>query len=81
MAALIRQACKRVSIPFLYDSPTNQQFPILEKSLLKKLEQTYAFAHIKPIDHHQTAIRICTSWATREEDVRQFIADLHSLME
>ena len=81
MAALIRQACKKASIPFLYDSPTNQQFPILEKGLLKKLEQTYAFAHIKPIDHRQTAIRICTSWATREEDVRQFIADLHSLME
>ncbi len=79
MAALIRAACAQAGLPMLYESPTNQQFPIVPNRVLKELEETYAFAHIKPMDNHHTAIRICTSWATREEDVRQLIADLKRL--
>nr|QGT50855.1 amino acid lyase [uncultured Elusimicrobia bacterium] len=76
MAMLIRQACVDAGWKMLYDSPTNQQFPIVPQDILKELEQDYAFAHIKPMERGQTAIRICTSWATREEDVRQLIADI-----
>lgn len=76
MAALIRQACLDAGFPMLYDSPTNQQFPIVPQTVLKELEQEYAFAHIKRMDKNRAAIRICTSWATREEDVRQLIADI-----
>lgn len=76
MAALIRQACLDAGFPMLYDSPTNQQFPIVPQNVLKELEQEYAFAHIKRMDKNRAAIRICTSWATREEDVRQLIADI-----
>ena len=81
LAALVRTACQEAGLKFLYDSPTNQQFPILPNALLKKLEQTYAFAHIAPVAHNQTAIRICTSWATPESDVQQFITDLKHLTE
>lgn len=81
MAALIRQACTRAGLPFLCDSPTNQQFPIVPNTLLKKLEQLYAFAHIQPVEKDKTAIRICTSWATCVEDVQQFITDLKRLTE
>ncbi len=76
MAMLIRQACLDAGWKMLYDSPTNQQFPILPQTALKELEQDYAFAHIKPMDRGHAAIRICTSWATREEDVRQLLADI-----
>ena len=76
MAAQIKQACQRAGFAFLYDSPTNQQFPILPNEALKNLETIYAFAHIKPVDKNHTAIRICTSWATRPEDVAQLAADL-----
>lgn len=76
MAALIRRACLDAGFKLLYDSPTNQQFPILPQDALKELEQEYAFAHIKRIDKNLSAIRICTSWATREEDVRQLTADI-----
>lgn len=79
LAAQIRTACRQAGLPFLYDSPTNQQFPILPNRLLKKLEQTYVFAHVEALEHDQTAIRICTSWATRPEDVQQFITDLKHL--
>ena len=79
MALLIRDACRKAGFAFLCDSPTNQQFPILPNSLLKKLEQRYAFSHIAPIGPDKTAIRICTSWATRKEDVEQLIADIKGL--
>ncbi len=76
MAALIKQACQQAGFTFLYDSPTNQQFPIVPNDVLAKLEQTYVFAHTKRVDSKHLAIRICTSWATRLEDVQQLTADL-----
>lgn len=79
MAALIRAACQKAGFGFLCDSPTNQQFPVVPNALLKKLEQLYAFSHIEPVGKDKTAIRICTSWATREEDVHQLIADIKRL--
>lgn len=79
MAGLIRTACQKAGFDFLCDSPTNQQFPIIPNTLLKKLEQLYAFSHITPVGKDKTAIRICTSWATREEDVQQLITDIKRL--
>lgn len=79
LAAQIRTACQEAHLKFLYDSPTNQQFPIMPNDLLKKLEQHYVFAHIAPLERNQTVVRICTSWATQEADVAQFAADLKRL--
>ena len=79
MAALIKKACQQASLPFLYESPTNQQFPIFPNDMLANLEETYAFAHMGRVDKTHSAIRICTSWATRKEDVDQLIADILKL--
>lgn len=77
MAQIIRQACAECGFEFLYDSSTNQQFPIMPNDLIKQLEELYAFSHTKRLDHRRSAIRICTSWATRREDVEQLVADIH----
>lgn len=77
MAQIIRQACAECGFDFLYDSPTNQQFPIMPNDLIKQLEELYVFSHTKRLDHRRSAIRICTSWATRREDVAQLVADIH----
>ena len=77
MAQIIRQACAECGFEFLYDSPTNQQFPIMPDDLIKQLEELYVFSHTKRLDHRRSAIRICTSWATRREDVEQLVADIH----
>lgn len=77
MAQIIRQACAECGFEFLYDSPTNQQFPIMPNDLIKQLEELYVFSHTKRLDHRRSAIRICTSWATRREDVEQLVADIH----
>ncbi len=80
-ALKIRKAFEKAGFPAMYDSPTNQQFFALPNALVKQLEETYAFAHIQPLEHNQTLIRICTSWATREEDVTQLIEDIKRLTE
>lgn len=77
MAQIIRKACAESGFEFLYDSPTNQQFPIMPDDLIKRLEELYAFSHTKRLDHRRSAIRICTSWATHREDVEQLVADIH----
>jgi len=79
MADRIKKACQTAGFPFLYESSTNQQFPILPNDVLAQLEQTYTFAHIQRVDNKHCAIRICTSWATRQEDVEQLTEDLLKL--
>ena len=80
-ALRIRKAFEQAEFPAKYDSPTNQQFFALPNSLVKQLEETYAFAHIQPLEQNQTLIRICTSWATRPEDVDQFLEDFKRFTE
>ena len=76
MAIKVRDALRLLHIPFLIDSPTNQQFPILQDEVLQKLSDKYAFSFWEKTDDTHTAVRICTSWATREEDVEALIRDL-----
>lgn len=80
LALLIRDACQQAGLKFLYDSATNQQFPIVPNDVLKKLEQTYAFSHIASHSKNETVIRICTSWATTEQDAKQLASDIKQLM-
>ena len=61
---------------FMIDSPTNQQFPVVPDAALPKLAEKYSFATIQKTDDAHTAIRFCTSWATREADVDALIADM-----
>ncbi len=76
MAMTVRDALRRLNVPFLVESPTNQQFPILPDEVLVKLSDKYAFSFQEKTDENHTAVRICTSWATREEDVHALIHDL-----
>ena len=78
-ARAIREALIQSGFPLLIDSPTNQLFPILENEQLKKLQQEAAVSFWVQTDREHTAVRIATSWATRDEDVealRKLIASL-----
>ena len=63
----------------LFDSPTNQQFPILPNSWYNALSEKYAMTLTAKPDAEHTAVRFCTSWATRDEDVDALLADIASL--
>jgi threonine aldolase len=76
MAILLKDALKENGYKFLTDSFTNQQFPILHNDVITKLSEKYSFNIERVIDENNTAIRLVTSWATKEEKVLEFIEDL-----
>ncbi len=79
LAMLIRDTLRSKGIPFLIESPTNQQFPIFENSMLATLTEKYTFSFWEKVNDSHTAVRICTSWATREEDVQALLDDVGRL--
>lgn len=76
LAEKIKQACIEKGYSFLTQSDTNQQFPILPNSFLEKLGSKYTYSVWQPMDETHSAVRFCTSWATKEEDVASLIKDL-----
>ena len=80
MAGLLREGLRRLEVEVLVDSPTNQQFPILENTVLERLKTEYAFETIETVDPQHTCVRLVCSWATPEEAVENFLQDLKACM-
>ncbi len=72
----IRRAFEEKGVPLRYDSPTNQQFPILPRETLTKFRDQYAFSLWEQRDDGRAVVRFCTSWATREEHVEALVRDI-----
>ena len=71
MAMLIKKACMEKGYPFLTDSTTNQQFPILPNKVLEKLKQKFEYSFWQKIDANHSAVRFCTSWATDIKSINE----------
>ena len=72
----IRQTLKELGVPFFMETTANQVFPILPNTVLSKLEKEFTFACWEVMDQDHTAVRFCTSWATRPEDTEALCAGL-----
>ena len=79
LAMKLRRAFEAKGWPLAYDSPTNQQFPIVPDAVLDKLAEKYSFSDWGRVDDTHRAVRFCTSWATKESDVDALIADINAL--
>lgn len=76
LAEEIKNACIEQGHPFLVESPTNQIFVVMPDKKLAVLQEKYAFSYHQPIDETHSAVRFCTSWATKEEDVKMLVEDI-----
>lgn len=76
MASLLRDGIKEAGYSFLTYSPSNQIFPILPNSLITELQKKYLFYIWEKVNSDYSAIRLVTSWATKEEVVAEFIEDM-----
>ena len=79
LAMKLRAAFEAKGWPLYYDSPTNQQFPVVPDAALEKLAEKYSFSHWGKIDEGHTAVRFCTGWSTRDEDIDTLIRDIQAL--
>ena len=69
MAEKLKRIFEEKGYQFYIDSPTNQQFVILENEQMAHLQEKVRFSFWEAYDEDHTVVRFATSWATREEDV------------
>ena len=79
LALKIRKAFEDKGFEFMYDSTTNQQFPIIPDEQLEVLAKSYSFTFWCKVDENKSAVRFCTSWATKKENVEKLIQDIKAL--
>lgn len=79
-AKRIAAACREAGCTFFADSPTNQQFPIFPDAALEKLKEKYVYSYWARVDETHSAIRFCTSWATKDENVEALCRDILAIM-
>ena len=71
MAMRMKDIFRRKGFQFLVDSPTNQQFVVIDNEQAEKLSRKVEFSHFGQTDHHHTICRFVTSWATTEEELTE----------
>ena len=76
LAMELRRAFETRGYEMLFDSYTNQQYPILPDGLLAQLEEEFALTVWSKVDSGHTAVRVCTSWATEPQAVQALIRAL-----
>jgi threonine aldolase len=73
MAELLKEGLRGKGYPFFLESPTNQQFVILENNRMKELEKQVKFSFWEKADENHTVVRFATSWATKKEDLQALL--------
>lgn len=75
----IRATLRELGVSFLVETKANQIFPILPDDLLAELGKEFTFTEQERVDDTHRAIRFCTSWATRQENVDALCRRLEEL--
>ncbi|MDD3795609.1 MAG: low specificity L-threonine aldolase [Lachnospiraceae bacterium] len=71
MAELLKHIFREKGYSFYLESPTNQQFVILENAQMDQLKRNVAFSFWEKADATHTVVRFATSWATKKEDIEK----------
>ena len=69
MADRLRDTLAEIGAPLLVPGTTNQVFAILPDTLLEELAKTVTFSEQERVSDTHRAVRFCTSWATKAENV------------
>lgn len=76
MAMLLKNELTKKGYHFYMDSVTNQQFIIIDDKKLEEIRKKYGVTYQMRCDDTHSVIRLCTSWATREGDVKALLEDM-----
>ena len=76
-AMKLKDLFKQRNIPLAIDSPTNQQFVILEDSYAASLmSKGILFEKWEQLDASKSVYRFVTSWATKDQDIAAFSSEM-----
>lgn len=78
-AARIKEAFNKKGIPSFIESPTNQQFVVLENEKMDILAKNYVFEFQEKTDKNHTCVRFCTAWYTDDRDIDSLVNDIANL--
>ncbi|BDD05261.1 threonine aldolase family protein [Aureibacter tunicatorum] len=78
-ARMISKAFKENGCKFWAETQSNQIFPILDNDKIEVLAKDFDFYVWRKLDNDQSAIRIITSWATKEENLEKFVVKVNEL--
>ena len=73
MAMIIKEELKKKGYRFFIDSPTNQQFIIIDNKQYQDLKEKIRLSYWEKFDNEHTVVRICTSWATTVKNVEELL--------
>ena len=79
-ADYLKEGLRKLDITFFIDSPTNQQFVVLDNKVLAELEKSVRFSRWEPVDRESSVVRFATSWATPRENVDFLLNRLKELL-
>lgn len=77
-AMRIKKALVEKGVEIKYKNQTNQLFPILSNEMIDHLDENFKFLIMNREDENHQLVRICTSWATTEENVSKFIQAINN---
>ena len=69
MAESLKEIFRRCGLPFYLESPTNQQFVILDGKQMESLRRNIAFSFWEKLDENRSVVRFATGWSTTEKDL------------
>lgn len=73
MAELLKEELLKKGYKLFIDSPTNQQFVILDNRTMNSLKSEVTFSYWERFDNDRTVVRFATSWSTTKEDINKLL--------
>ncbi len=71
MAAILKKMLSDKGYEFFIDSPTNQQFVIVDNEKLTAFKDKLCYSFWEKYDDNRTVIRLATAWSTTEDDLKE----------
>ncbi|MFI3206819.1 MAG: aminotransferase class I/II-fold pyridoxal phosphate-dependent enzyme [Clostridia bacterium] len=79
-AIYIANELEKVGVEFVCEVESNQIFPIFSDKVAEKISEKYKLEHWERYDETHSVTRICTSWATKDENVELLLKDIKEIL-
>lgn len=70
-AMKLKEIFKAKGYKLAWDSPTNQQFIIMDNKKMNELLKSIKFERWEGVDENTSVVRFCTSWSTLDSDLEE----------